>query len=149
EVAVPTAQERPARVTILPPSRPAGRRCVACARAAQEQATGQREEAQAALQALPMAALPAIASVRQSRLPTAPAARAAARARRAPPARPLPPARPWPAAPVAAARWSLRPAGPPAAACRLTPVDGGKPPLAARRQRARCSARPPRRSAPR
>src|SRR6516164_8063395 len=79
--------------------------------------------ARAALQVLPMAALPAIASAPPSRS-TAVAPRAA-RARRALLARPLLPARPLPPARVAAATWNLRRAGPPAAAFRRRPADGG------------------------
>src|SRR6516162_179598 len=102
--AVPAARERPARATVLPPNRPAGRRCAACARAAQEQARG-REEAGAALQALPLAALPARALARRSR--SRAAAPRAAEVRSAPQARSLLAARPLPPARVAAATWNL------------------------------------------
>src|SRR5262249_56450742 len=98
-------------VTIRLPSPTADRRCVACARAAQEEATA--KEATAALQARPAAALPAMASALRPRWRgVAAAPPRAARARPAPPARPLAPAR------AAAANWGLRPAEPPAAACR-------------------------------
>src|SRR2546429_382821 len=123
--AVPAARERPACATILPPNRRADRRCAACARAAQEPATG-REEAAAALQAPPMAALPATASARRS-WSTAAVPRAAG-PRSVLPARPLLPARPFlagppfPPAPVSAAPMDLRPAGPSPAA---RPVAAG------------------------
>src|SRR5262245_39917421 len=129
------ARGRRVCVTILPPSPTA----VACARAAEGEATA--KEATAALQALPAVALPAMASALRPRWrDVAAAPPRAARARPGLPAPPLAPAR------AAAANWCLRRAAPPAAACRLRPADGLGPPPAARRPRVRCFAPPPRRS---